>query len=238
MAPALAARIERRGQARDHADGDVVGVRRAEARACACGVGVVGVAVGGEARAFARRAVGGAEAKRAAQEGERGDDVGRPARRGLAEQQHVVAVARGAQAGLAGQEQAAVERGGRRAAVGELRAQELGMVGLVPDRPDADAVAVAPADGGREGLELVRVRLGHVVAVVACGPARHRAGERDLHRDLALRRGGEQAVEAVPGPGRVGRRVGRVELRLGARAGWARSPSSRRAPARDRHRTR
>ena len=174
---------------------------------------MVGVAAGADARAVARAVVGAVEAQRAAQEGQRRDDARGATRRGLAEQQRVAPVAgrRGARA--AGEEELAVDARGLRLLVHELRQQEVRVVGLVPDRPQPDAVAVAPPDGRREGLELLGARLGDVVLLARGRPLRDRAGQRQLDGDAAGRGTGEQRVELVPRPGRVGAGVGGVEGR-------------------------
>ena len=230
IAPAWPALVERVGEPRQHADRHVVLVRRAEARAGARRVGVVGVAAGRDPRAVALAVVGAVEAQRAAQERERRDDARGAARRGLAEQQRVAAVAGRAEAALAGEEELAVDARRLRLLVHELRLEELRVVGLVPDRPQPDAVAVAAPDRGRERLELLRARLGDVVLLARRRPLRHRAGERELDGDPARRGGGEQGVERVPRPGRVGGGIGGVEggLRLRLRQP-ARSSASRRA---------
>ena len=137
----------------------------------------------------------------------------RAARGGLADQQRVGGVARRGQAALAREEQLAVDARRGRLLLLVLREQELRVVRLVPDRPQPDAVAVAPADRGRERLELLRARLGDVVAALLGRPPRHRAGERELDGDPARRGAGEQRVEPVPRPGRVGAGVGGVEGR-------------------------
>ena len=171
--PALPALLSARRQPPEHADRHVVLVGRAEARADARRVGVVGVAAGVDARALALALVGLVQAQHPAQELERRDDPRRAARGGLGDQQRVAAVAGGGEAALAREEELAVDPRRLRLALDVLREQELRVVGLVPDRPQADAVAVAPADGGRERLELLRPRLGHVVAALLGRPLGH-----------------------------------------------------------------
>src|SRR5215210_9280429 len=131
----------------------------------------MGATAGLDAPAVAAAVVGAIQAQRFAQEGERRDDPRRAARRRLAEQQRVAAVARGAQAPLAGQEQAAVDARRLGPLADELRAQELRVFVLVPDRPHRDPVAEAPADRGGERLELPGARARQVVALPLRGPA-------------------------------------------------------------------
>ena len=109
----------------------------------------------------------------------------------------------------------AVELRRVRLAVLVLRLEELRLVGLVPDRPHAHAVAVAAADRGRERAELLRVRIGDVVALVARRPLRNRAGQRQRDRDAASLGGGDQPVEVVPLVRGIGVGVAGVEGRLG-----------------------
>ena len=180
------------------------------------------------------RAVGG-HARDLAQERHRPDAVARPAlgraqRRRLAEQDRVGAVAGERQALVAGVVELAVQRRRRRNAVLPLRRQPAGLVGLVPQRPQAharqhlaDAVLVAiaarvaPADGLDEGA--IARRIGPVGAGVralarrrdAVRVARAGTGDREVHAHAEVRRGLDEVVEAIPVARRVRARIGRLE---------------------------
>ena len=134
----------------------------------------------------------------------------------------------------AGLVELAVELRRLRLAVDELRAQELRLVGLVPDRPGRDLVAVAAADRGGERPERLRVRLGQVVLLVRRRPLRHRAGERQrapARRAPWRRRSARRGCPTCPPDRRSGSLASKLGLRLGSR-GRARSRASRRAGAR------
>lgn len=133
--------------------------------------------------------------------------------RGLAHHDPVVTVAAGLQAAFAGLKQPAVQS--RRtcppagAVAAELREQEAGVVGLVPDRPHVDDIAVAPANGGHEALEAHRTRLGEVVCADPGRLARHGAedGQQDP-QDMRAGLGQEPVVAREP---RIRARVSLVE---------------------------
>ena len=182
---------------------------------------MVRVAVGVELAAALALAVRAAQAQRPAQERERGDDALVAARRGLAEEHRVLRVRGvGADALHRRPVEPAVEARGVRRAAAELGHEELRLVGLVPHRPGVDLGTEAAAGGGREALELPRVRAVDPGLVLRRGrPPRGRPGERELHADAARRGGGEQAVVRSPA-GAVGGGVGRVDAaRLAAAVG-------------------
>ena len=174
----LGGAVERGGQPREHADGDVVGLLGLEGRALARRVGVMGVAGGLELRAArARLVVLGVQAQRAAQEGQRRDDLARAARRGLPQQHARVGEAGVGQAALGGDEQLAVDaRRERRLVRRVLRQQELRLVGLVPDAPGVDLRAVVAARRratnfwNSAGLGRVSVSRAPLVAQRGTGP--------------------------------------------------------------------
>ncbi len=157
-----------------------------------------------------------------------------PQRRCVAHEDDVALVAGLAQRPAAGDVQLAVGDRGLgdgplgRGAVGRLGRQPPGLVGLVPDRPDADpgqqgvtevggvvGPRVAQADGADEGAELGRVRAprGRVGSMrrTSARPRRSGTGHVEVDGDPARAGIADQPVVAVPVDRRIAAGLRRLE---------------------------
>ena len=188
---------------------------------------MVRVAVGRQPRAPAGLLVPAVQARHAAQEPQRVDDVLVPARRRLGDQDLVAPVRLdAADRAVGGAVEAAVELRRVGLALAVLGEQELGLVRLVPDRPHRDLVAVAARERGHEPPELLRARPRQVVLLGGGRPLGHRAGRGEHHVDAARAGLADDVVEPAPRARGVFVRVRGVEarLRLAIRVGRERLP--------------
>ena len=99
-----------------------------------------------------------------------------------------------------------------------LRGEEVGVVRLVPDRPQVDARADAPCDRGDPAAVLLGARPRDAVVALLRRPLRAGTGERELELHAARVGRRDQPVEQAPRVRRVGVRVAEVELRRLGRA--------------------